>query len=130
MNSNDQAKIIIMKLNELVKRVDEGSDRYLIAKVIDLYMELPSRYQKAFIDYFCAELPNERWTKCQNDDTLYLGALRAITLHFTGLEKANQPTLGDLMKHLTAFTKSDFWRKANVIIKTPKKPFAESLKEL
>jgi len=129
-DSNTAAKMIVHDMLEMIGRVDEGHERYLIAKMIDLFIELPSRYQKAFIDYFCQEVPNDRWTRCQNDDTLYLSALRAITLHFTGLEKANQPTLKDLKVALTNFLKSDFYSKANVIIRTPKKPFSEALKEI
>jgi hypothetical protein len=128
-NSNLEAKQIFINMQELVLRVEQGHDRYLIAKFIDMFIKLPSRYQAAFIEYFCAEIPNDRWTKCGTDDTLYLSAVRAITLHFTGLEKANQPHLGDFLKHLKAFVESDFYKRAQVVIK-PKKAFTDSLKEL
>lgn len=127
--ANFEAKRIMADMMSLIDRVEAGDDRYLLAKMIDLFIEIPSNYQKAFIDYFCEALPNERWTSCQNDDTLYINALRAITLHFTGLEKAGQPTLTDMKTHLVEFQKSDHYKKAAVVIRH-KKAFSESLKEL
>lgn len=128
-SSNLEAKRVMSEMMELIDQVEAGTNRYLIAKMIDLFIELPSNYQKAFMDYFCEALPNERWTSAQNDDTLYIGALRAITLHFTGLEKAGQPHLKDLKVHLVEFQKSDHYKKAAVVIR-PKKAFTESLKEI
>ena len=124
-----KAKEIFHNLNTLIDRVEEGTDRYLIAKFIDLFIGLPAVYQAAFIDYFCEELPNDRWTKARGDDTLYLTAVRAITLHFTGLEKANQPTLKDLKNHVVAFQKSGHYTKAKVVVRPPR-TFADGLKTL
>jgi len=126
-----RAKEIFHSMMELIKRVEEGSDRYLIAKFIDLFITLPAVYQAAFVAFFCDELPNARWEKARGDDTLYLTAIRAITLHFTGLEKANQPTLKDLMNYLVAFQRSEHYKKCKVIIRPkPTATFTDGLKSL
>ena len=129
-DDNPEAKRLFKEMEELIDRVEKGQDRYLIAKMIDLFIPLPARYQAAFIEFFCEEIPNERWTKSRGDDTLYLSALRAITLHFTGLEKAKQPTLEDFITNLKAFYKSEHFKKCDVIVRKPKKAFTESLKDI
>jgi hypothetical protein len=128
---DSKAKEIFFNIALLIDRVEEGTDRYLIAKFIDLFITLPAIYQAAFIEFFCDELPNARWEKARGDDTLYLTAIRAITLHFTGLEKANQPTLKDLKNYLVAFQKSEHYKKCKTILRPKAKAtFTDGLKEL
>jgi hypothetical protein len=125
------AKETFQNMLLLIDRVEEGSDRYLIAKFIDFFITLPAIHQTAFINFFCDELPNVRWEKARGDDTLYLTAIRAITLHFTGLEKANQPTLKDLKNYLVAFQKSEHYKKCRIILRPKENPtFTDKLKTL
>jgi len=129
---NIKAKKTLLKMADVVKNVEDGKARYMIAKVMDLYRKLPVRFQHAFIEFFCDEMPHESWTRCLEDETLYISAIRSITMYYTGIEKSSgaETTLSAFRNQIVQFLKSDFYKRARVVVKPKTKTFADRLADL
>jgi len=130
---NIRAKKILLKMRDFIQLVDEGKERYMIAEVMTRFGKLPTRFQKAFIEFFSEEIPNEHWTKCLEDETLYISAIRSIAMYYTGMEKITgvETTLGAFKNQIADFMKSDYYKKARVTLMTKKKKsFADRLATL
>ena len=86
---------------------------YKFLKFIELFEKIQADHQRSFLTYFAEEYKESapRWGKMLERED-YFAMVRSILFYFSGHEKVNQPSPEDLVKAMTEYTKSSYFKEA------------------
>ena len=111
----------------LTKLIDDDS-RHLIAKMLDIYWQMPSNHQEYFLRHICEQTPLERkWIDKLEDETEWANIFREIIWYYSGRSEIGQPSKKELKNLILKYVTSNWCEEA---LEKPSEKFGEMLEEL
>lgn len=107
----------------------DNDERHLIAKIIDLYLKMPSNHKYYFVKYLAELTPIEaKWKERVEDDTEYVNVLREIIWYYSGRAEIGQPCKKELKTHILKYVSHDYCEEALTVKES--EGFIEELENL
>jgi hypothetical protein len=114
-------------LVSMSKFIDDDS-RHLIAKLMDVYWQMPSNHQKFFLRHLLESTPlDQKWKEKAEDETEWGNVFRETIWSFSGRSEIGQPSKKDLKALILKYATSKHCEEA---LESPTESFGEMLKEI
>jgi len=97
-------------LLNMIRCLRDGNSR--MAKFMYLFFDLSAIQQDHFVDFMHERVGDDRWNEVAKDRMLYPEFIKALLMHYGGLDGLNQATLEDLSNLVGVYFKSGRYKKA------------------
>lgn len=109
------------------KLIDDDS-RHLIAKMLDIYWQMPSNHQEYLLRHLCEQTAIEKkWFDKAEDETEWGNVFREIIWYYSGRAEIGQPSKKELKNLILKYVTSKWCEEA---LEKPSEKFGEMLEEL
>ena len=85
---------------------------YILVRFLSIFFELSSIQQDVFVRWTHRRIEDDRWDGVANDRMQYKEFIKALVMHYSGIEVKGEPTLKDFKSLLGEYLRSDEYQQA------------------